>query len=113
MALAAFSPSARIDPLVETERDELFRSGASEWTPLYTQRALEEVRDHGLARVDGDLVPGVAAIAAPVRDHLGVAVAAIGAIGRAAEFDIDLNGATATAIRNTAARLSTRLGHRG
>jgi DNA-binding IclR family transcriptional regulator len=113
MALAAFSPTTRIARLVEAERAELASSGAVAWTQAHIEQVFDEVRDHGIARVDGDLLPGVAAIAAPVRDHLGIAVAAIGAIGRAAEFDIDWNGVTATAIRETAALVSTRLGHRG
>jgi DNA-binding IclR family transcriptional regulator len=112
MALAAFSPPNRIEAMVETERAELIRSGASKWTPDYVATTLADVRDRGLARIDGDLLPGVAAVAAPVRDHLGVAVASIGAIGRAAEFDTNWNGAIAPAIEKSAALVSIGLGFR-
>jgi DNA-binding IclR family transcriptional regulator len=110
MALAAFSPPTRIDEFINAERADLIRSGASQWTVAHVNAALAEVRAQGLARITGDLVPGVAAMAAPVRDHLGVAVATIGAIGRAAEFDLAWNGPIATALRETASQVSARLG---
>ncbi len=112
MALAAFSPPNRVEAMIETERAELIRSGASKWTSDYVATALADVRDRGLARIDGDLLPGVAAMAAPVRDHLGVAVASIGAIGRAAEFNTDWDGAIARAIEKSAALVSIGLGFR-
>lgn len=112
-ALAAYPPSALVGDFVEAERSDLVRGGAGEWTPAHVAQAFDDVRARGLARVEGDLLPGVAALAAPVRDHQGRATAAIGAIGRAAAFDSDWNGTVATALKETAARLSARLGYTG
>ncbi len=112
-ALAAYPPFDGIDELVDAERLELVHGGAAEWTPAHVNRALAEVRARGVARVDGDLLPGVAALAAPVRDRQGRAAAAIGAIGRAAAFDSDWDGPVATALKEVAARLSARLGFTG
>ena len=101
-ALAAFPPQAGLEQLLEAERAELPAMDVAD--------ALAAVRRRGLARVEGDLLPGVAALAAPVRDHSGRAAAAIGAIGRAAEFDSRWDGPVAAAIRETAAEISDRLG---
>lgn len=70
-----------------------------------------EVRKRRSARIAGDLLPGVSAMAAPIFDHQGHLAAAIGAIGRQADFDTDWDGPIARALRQTAAEVSGRLGH--
>ena len=71
---------------------------------------LAEVRVHGLARSDGETLPGVNAIAAPVFDHEGRIVLAVTAIGPASIFDLAWDGAIARAVRACAGRISERLG---
>ena len=47
---------------------------------------LHEVRAHGLSRSEGEILPGVSAMSAPVFDHTGAIVLAITAIGPAADL---------------------------
>ena len=74
------------------------------------ERELREVREHALARSDGETLPGVNAIAAPVFDHEGRIVLAVTAIGPASIFDLAWDGAIAREVRACAARISRRLG---
>jgi DNA-binding IclR family transcriptional regulator len=73
---------------------------------------LEEIRARGLSRVQGDLLPGVASVAAPVFAHDGAIVAVIAALGPQGGFDVSWNGAIASAVKRAAAALSARLGRR-
>jgi DNA-binding IclR family transcriptional regulator len=74
------------------------------------ERQLAEVRVHGLARSDGETLPGVNAIAAPVFDHEARIVLAVTAIGPASIFDLAWDGAIAREVRACAERISRRLG---
>ncbi len=74
------------------------------------ERELDDVRAHGLARSDGETLPGVNAIAAPVFDHEGRIVLAVTAIGPASIFHLAWDGAIAREVRACAARISRRLG---
>ena len=74
------------------------------------ERELREVREHALARSDGETMPGVNAIAAPVFDHEDRIVLAVTAIGPASIFDLAWDGAIAREVRACAARISRRLG---
>tara|TARA_R110000868_G_scaffold55460_2_gene172475 strand:- start:14738 stop:15517 length:780 start_codon:yes stop_codon:yes gene_type:complete len=71
----------------------------------------ETTRRRGLARVEGDLLPGVSALAAAVLDYRGELAAAIGVIGRTADFDGDWTGAIATDLTAAAQDLSHSLGY--
>lgn len=70
---------------------------------------LAEVVDHGYAVSDQDLVLGVASIAAPIRDHRGVVVAAISYSGLAATLLRDRT-VSVKLVREAAAEASRRLG---
>jgi len=72
---------------------------------------LEETRTRGLGRVKGDLLPGVAGLAAPVFDHQGDLVAVIAALGPQGQFDAAWDGAVAKLLKAAADGLSLRLGH--
>jgi len=72
---------------------------------------LEDVRRRGLARIDGTLVSGVAAFAAPIRDYQGSVAAVLAAIGRSQDFDLRWSGAVAGPLKEMAARISARLGY--
>jgi DNA-binding IclR family transcriptional regulator len=73
-------------------------------------RLIAEVRRHGLGRVDGDMLPGVGALAAPVRDHEGKLAFVLTALGPQGVFDSRWDGATAKVLREVAAAASLRLG---
>jgi DNA-binding IclR family transcriptional regulator len=75
-------------------------------------RLIAEVRRHGLGRVDGDMLPGVGALAAPVRDHQGKLAFVLTALGPQGVFDSRWDGATAAVLREVAAAAGQRLGAR-
>jgi DNA-binding IclR family transcriptional regulator len=74
------------------------------------ERELAEVRTQGMSRSDGETLPGVNAMAAPVFDYHGHIVLAITAVGPGGIFDIDWDGPIAQALRGCAAQISQRLG---
>ena len=55
-----------------------------DWKAFEAQ--LHEVRAHGISRSEGEIVPGVSAMSAPVFDHTGAIVLALTAIGPAARL---------------------------
>ena len=71
---------------------------------------LHEVRAHGLSRSEGEILPGVSAMSAPVFDHTGAIVLAVTAIGPAAIFDTRWDGEIAVALKACAGQVSQRLG---
>ncbi|WP_317205048.1 IclR family transcriptional regulator [Janthinobacterium sp.] len=73
---------------------------------------LAEVRGHGMARTVGDPTPGINAISAPVFDHAGKMALAVTAIGPMGSLDAAWDGAAATRLKECAARISRRLGHK-
>jgi DNA-binding IclR family transcriptional regulator len=74
------------------------------------ERQLAEVRQHGVSRSVGEVVPGINAMAAPAFDHTGAIALSITAIGPAAAFDTRWDGAIARALRACADQVSERLG---
>ena len=104
---AAYLPGAATAPLLEAE----FALKPEE-RERYPAR-LEEIRAHGLSRVEGDLLRGVASVTAPVFSHGGGIVAVIAALGPQGAFEIDWDGANARAVKDAARTLSARLGYRG
>lgn len=71
---------------------------------------LHEVRAHGLSRSEGEILPGISAMSAPVFDSTGAMVLAVTAIGPAAIFDTQWDGEIAVALRACADQVSQRLG---
>ncbi len=78
------------------------------WHEFQTQ--LAEVRERGLSRSVGEIVPGISAMAAPVLAGDGRIELAVVAIGPSAVFDTDWDGPVATALRACVERVSQRLG---
>ena len=72
---------------------------------------LDEVRLHGMARVEGELLSGVSALAAPVFDHSGSLVAGIGVLGHRGILDTRWDGIACTELKRAAALLSERCGY--
>jgi DNA-binding IclR family transcriptional regulator len=101
---AAFLPPAVCAPLLKAE----FARKPEDRT-RYPAR-LEEIRAHGLSRVEGDLLRGVASVAAPVFGRNGGIVAVIAALGPQTAFDVAWEGGIALATKAAARRLSARLG---
>ncbi len=117
---AAYREAGEVRALLDDERRRrkshpappIANMPAAQAVPAWREfeRELGEVRTHGLARSDGETLPGVNAIAAPVFDHEGRIVLAVTAIGPASIFDLAWDGAIARELRACAQRISRRLG---
>ncbi len=113
LVFAAYVSAAQIDAaLAVTTPDTKSR--------IESKRALDElagelasVRLRGLARAQGNPVPGVNAFSAPVFDYAGDIALALTALGPAAEFDAAWDSAVAHEVRTTARAISKRLGFAG
>jgi DNA-binding IclR family transcriptional regulator len=97
---AAYLPASVSAPFLKLSPQERKRYAAR----------LEEIRRHGLSRVEGDLLRGVAAVAAPVFAHDGSIAAVIAALGLQNAFNVAWDGAIARATKTAAQKLSERLG---
>ncbi|MEP6719893.1 MAG: IclR family transcriptional regulator [Variovorax sp.] len=100
----AYLDPLEVKRLLADEREH----GAPSWKDF--EVLLREVRAHGISRSEGEIVPGVSAMAAPVFDHTGRIVLAIAAIGPAGIFDTAWDGALAEALRACGDAVSQRLG---
>ncbi|MDH3235005.1 MAG: IclR family transcriptional regulator [Alphaproteobacteria bacterium] len=101
---AAFLPASATQAMIADET-----TAAPQLAEGYMS-VLEETRARGMGRVDGDLLPGVAALSAPVFDHQGDIVAVMSALGAQGQFNADWDGDVAKALRAATAALSRRLG---
>ena len=101
---AAYLPQSLTAPILDEEftRAPTLRAGYA--------ALLDEIREHGMSRVEGDLMRGVGGIAAPVFSYDGRMVAALTAVGIQGLIDVSWDGKIATATRKAAERLSQRLG---
>jgi DNA-binding IclR family transcriptional regulator len=72
----------------------------------------ETILSNGVARIDGVMVAGVSAIAAPVFDHNETISATLSVVGTQGALDISLDGEPIRALKAAAANLSARLGKR-
>jgi DNA-binding IclR family transcriptional regulator len=83
-------------------------------TGAKVEAMLEAVRQQGVATVtDYHLVPGVAAVAAPVFNAKNEVTLSVLAIGVKGMIDMSLDGQVVTALKRSAQQLSMRLGHAG
>lgn len=108
----------RIAPMLREELTRLKRLPRNSPVPLDlpdsmadVQAMLDEIRQHGLARVVHSLQASVAGFSAPVFDVQGRLVLAMVVLGSVATLDTDWNGGPATALLSAARRLSADLGH--
>ena len=112
LLFSAFLPRQVVEPLIQAEvrsnrerrGDKLIRSMAE------ADRLVTEVRARRLARITGDITPGINAMAAPVFDSRGYPAAVISAIGPAGSFDSSWTGTVATALRRQCEEVSRQLG---
>ena len=67
----------------------------------------------GLGQVEGDLLPRIASLSAPVFDRDGRLALALTSLGWVEDFNCDPSGETAIALKAAAHMLSKELGHTG
>ena len=106
LVFSAFLPFGRIKPLLEREMEEIDSPDARQ----AFLANIAAVRKTKLSGVQGDLVPGVNALAAPIFDVDGQIVAAIGLIGRDVDLNVSTTGRAAMALLETAKTISEKLG---
>jgi DNA-binding IclR family transcriptional regulator len=111
---SAFLPRLTVEPLLQAEiRNNRERAGGRSIRSMAeAERLLSEVRSRGLARIAGDITPGINAIGAPVFDYRGYPATTISAIGPANSFDNHWNGTVAEALRRKTNELSRKLGYK-
>jgi DNA-binding IclR family transcriptional regulator len=107
---AALLPPALVLPLLREEH----RAGGGRGAALDAElrAALDTIRTQGYSQVQGLLLPGISALAAPVFDGGGALVLSLTAIGPSAVFDGRPGSALVQCVRRAAADLSARLGWR-
>lgn len=112
----AFLPRSVTGPLIERELAGAQHPGA---TPTQVARRMsradvealfETVRARKLARIEGDLNPGLHGVSAPVFDHTGAVVGVITVMGSAGLIDTRLDGRVATILSARAEEVSRRMG---
>lgn len=106
----AFLPRSRTGPVLEKELRALAASGQAP-DERSVEQAFEAARRTNLASVEGNLLPGVSALASAVFDHRGRVAAVIGALGRSEEMDVSPKGSMAAAVLRAATEISRRLGY--
>lgn len=111
---AAFLPPKQVERMIEQERKSgvAGQFGVPDMKADKLDKLLAEVRKRGLARVQGEPIPGINAICAPVFEHSGAIRLGITAIGPAGSFDVSWDGEPARKIGACADLVSARLGYR-
>lgn len=102
---AAYLPAEEAKALIEKERRV---AGRAKEPSLNDVRAA--TRRHEIAVVDGDLVPGVTALAAPIFDHRARIIASIALLGGPPHLSASAASEPALLLKRTAASISQRLG---
>ena len=112
-ALLMDEPESRIRSLLDVSVELARVTPRGPRRHLDLMSILHDVRDRGYATDDGEVGVGIAAVAAPVFDHLGFVASAIGATYWAGSSDAERVDELACAVRPVADELSRRLGFRG
>jgi DNA-binding IclR family transcriptional regulator len=105
LLFAAYLPRSKTQPMLEREL-AASRKSLADVEPL-----LDEVRQHGAARVEGMLLPTIHAFCTPVFDSTGELALGLIALGHEGAFDTHWGGAVDSALRECARGLSYELGH--
>jgi DNA-binding IclR family transcriptional regulator len=109
-ACAAYLDPAALEPMLEAPLARL--TGRTIVEPEGLRSALEAIRGSGVAIEDQEAVIGEAEVAAPVFDHAGHAVGAVGVVGPVERLvpDGTASGEVVAAVREAARGLSRDLG---
>lgn len=109
---AAHLPEPVLKPVLAAEAKRGAAS-ASALPAAILAPILESVRRDGIAAVEGTLIPGLNALAAPVFDQRGALALVLGAVGRRETLAARARGPAAAALMEVAASLSRSLGFSG
>lgn len=112
-AMLAELPAAQVRALFPAADAFVDRTGAGPGSLPELRRALAADRRRGWAEEDGLVTAGIASVAAPVLDHSGRPMAAVGLTFRADAHDEPARHALALAVRAAAARITRQLTPQG
>jgi DNA-binding IclR family transcriptional regulator len=109
---AAYLPASQTRGLLARELGAAARNtqATGPRSRMQADALFAEIRRRGMSRVNGNLIPGVAALSAPVFDHAGRICLALTALGHAGHFDTRWIGPVANALRAASGELSKQLG---
>lgn len=112
---AAFLPPRQVERMLEQEKRNGIAAafGAAGLKAGALEQLLADVRKRSMARVQGEPIPGINAICAPVFEHTGAIRLGITAIGPAGSFDASWQGDIASSVLACAQQVSRRLGYDG
>jgi len=112
LAFSAFYHSNDLQRQLDSELLTIAKTMSTRFSSLTKQleTQLNEIREHGISRANGSLIPGINGFSAPVFDHSGNMVAAITSLGTIGHFDMAWDSQLAVSIKAAAATLSIRLG---
>jgi len=108
---AAHMPEPILRPVLAAEAKRASAPGSASPSAAAMARIVAEVRRDGIAAVEGTLIPGLNALAAPVFDQRGALTLVVGAVGRRETLAARARGPAAAALKETAAALSRQLGY--
>lgn len=115
----AYLPASLTAPFIKRELSGAPHPGASPNDLLKglrkadVQALFDEVRQHRMARVQGDLNPGLHGLSAPVFDHAGAVAGVITVMGSAGLIDTSLQGPVARGLAARTEEVSQRMGWNG
>jgi DNA-binding IclR family transcriptional regulator len=106
LVFASYHVEEGMRALIAKERRSRARGGAA------IEERIARTRRLGIGMVDGDLVPGVTALAVPVFDHRARIVASIALLGNPEHLEARADSPAAHLLKKAAATISERLGYR-
>jgi len=110
LVFAAWLPAAETTRMLRDEAIRLYGERPRRAIDAATEKALRDVRRHGLARAVGKPIPGINAVSAPIFDLDGRLVLALTALGPSGTFDAAWDGPLARSVVAAAASVSRSLG---
>lgn len=108
LVFAAYRGEEVVREMMAKERRTLGRAPAAS----AIDERLARTRRLGIGVVDGDLVPGVTALAAPIFDHRARIVASVALLGGPEHLEPRPDSPAARLLKQAAAAISERLGYR-
>jgi DNA-binding IclR family transcriptional regulator len=108
LVFAAYRADEEVRRLIAKERRALGRARGGH----AAEEQLARTRKLGIGVVDGNLVPGVTALAAPIFDHRARIVASIALLGGPEHLEPRADSPAGHALKKAAAAISERLGYR-
>ncbi len=109
---AAYLPEKMVRTMLEDEHRRVVGGTSADFDAPEIQRLLTEIRASGIGRGLSMPQPGVNTLCAPVFDAAGHLALVMTMIGPEGAFDAEIDGPAGRLLREHAAKVTRRLGHR-